>query len=102
MRELSIDVRGTLASRRAINREFAHQGCSHIRWLRLRCVPRMRNSVVDFQPLECCRFLRVEPEFPDLFTEEFALFRMIVETACLHLVSPTFNLLRRFILAALI
>src|SRR4029453_15475182 len=93
---------GILASRRAVEREFAARGRSHIRWLLLRCLLRMRNSVVDFQPIERCRLVWVEPEFSDLVTEEFALFWMIVETACLPLVSPTFNFFRRFILAGLI
>src|SRR5439155_26088531 len=61
-----------------------------------------RDSIVDLQPLERCRLLRVEPEFLHLFGEEIALFRMVVETACLYLFSPTFDFLRLFLLAALV
>src|SRR6266480_4171867 len=63
---------------------------------------RVGDSIVDFQPLEGCRLRRIEPEFLDLFAEELALFRVIIETACLDLFGPTFDFLRRFLFAALI
>src|SRR5947199_2177788 len=68
----------------------------------LRGLLRVRNSIVDFEPLERCRFGRIESEFLDLFAEELALFRMIVETACLHFFSPAFDFVRRFLFAVLV
>ena len=65
--------------------------CGDLRGLLL-----IRDFIVRFQPLERCRFRRIESEFLDLFAEEILLFRMIVEAACLNLVSPAFDFLRRF------
>jgi len=62
----------------------------------------MAGFVIDLQPFECCGLRRIEPEFPGLIAEKLAFFRMIVETACLYLFSPTFDFLRRFFPAALI
>jgi len=42
---------------------------------------RVRGFVVDFEAIERCCILRIEPEFPDLFSEELALFPMIIEAA---------------------
>src|SRR5207249_779819 len=61
---------------------------------------RVTDFIVDLQPLECCRLRRIEAEFPGLFAEEFAFFRMIVETARLDFFSPPFDFLRRFLFAA--
>src|SRR4030095_2929987 len=63
---------------------------------------RVRDSVVHFQPLERCSLRRVESEFLDLFAEELSLFRMVVETAHFHLVSPAVDFLARFLFAGLI
>src|SRR5436309_7531876 len=63
---------------------------------------RVTDSIVDLQPLECCRLRRIEAEFPGLLAEEFAFFRMIVETARLDFFSPPFDFLRRFLFAACI
>jgi hypothetical protein len=62
----------------------------------------MRDFVIDFQPLERSGFRGIQPEFLDLFAEVVALFRMLVETACLCFVSPTFNLFGHFLFATLI
>ncbi|HEY5991679.1 MAG TPA: hypothetical protein VIU10_03795, partial [Candidatus Udaeobacter sp.] len=70
--------------------------------LLLRGLLRVRDSIVDFQPLECRGLFRMQSEFSDLFAEEVAFFRMIVETACLHLFGPAFDFFRRFLFAALI
>jgi hypothetical protein len=76
---------------------FADPPCSN-----LRSSLGVRDSIVHFQPLERCRLRRIESEFLDLFAEEVALFRMVVETACLHFVSPGFDFLRRFLFAVLV
>ena len=62
----------------------------------------MGNSIVHFQPFKRGRFFRIEPEFLDLFAEELLFFRMIVKAACLDLISPTFDFLRRFLCACLV
>ncbi len=54
----------------------------------LRRLLRVRDSIVDFKPLERCCLCRIEPEFFDLFAEELALFRMVVEAAGLNLFGP--------------
>src|SRR6266487_3613672 len=69
---------------------------------KLRSLLPMRRSVVDLQPLEGRGLRGIEFEFLDLFAEEIALLRMVVETARLHFVSPTFDFLCRFLFAALI
>ena len=61
----------------------------------------MTDSVVDFQPLERCGFRGIEAEFLDLFAKEIAFFRMIVEAACLDLVSPMVDFVRRLLFARL-
>jgi hypothetical protein len=66
----------------------------------LRSFLRVTDAIVDLQPLERCGLCRIEPEFPDRFAEEFAFFRMVVETACLYLFGPSSDFLRRFLLAA--
>src|SRR5437660_6179984 len=62
----------------------------------------VRNSIVDFQPLERCRFRGIEAKFLHLFAEEIAFFRMTVETAFLHFVSPTVDFLGSLLFAVLI
>ena len=62
----------------------------------------MRRSIVDFQPLEGRGLRGIESEFLDLFGEEIALLRMVVETARLYLVSPAVDFLGRFLFAGLI
>ena len=62
----------------------------------------MAGFVIDLQPLERCGLRRIEPEFPDRFAEEFALFRMVVETARLYLFGPPSYFRWRLFLAALI
>lgn len=62
----------------------------------------VRDSVIDFQPLERCCFRGIEAEFFDLFAEELPLFRVIVEAARLDLVSPAFDFFGRFLFACLV
>src|SRR5213592_4440698 len=68
----------------------------------LRRLLRVRDSVVDFKPLERCGLCRVQPELPSLLAEEIALFWMVIEAAGLHFFSPASDFLCRFLLAVLI
>ena len=63
---------------------------------------RVRDSIVDFQPLECRGLDRIEVEILGLLAKEIALLRIVVETAGLHLFGPASDFLRRFRLSALI
>jgi hypothetical protein len=63
-------------------------------------LPRVRNSIVDLQPLERRRLRRIEPKFLALFDKELVLFQIVVETAGLHFFAPAFDLRRCFLLAA--
>ena len=67
----------------------------------LRRLLRVRDSIVDFQPLECRGLDRIEVEILGLLAKEIALLRIVVETAGLHLFGPSSDFLRRFRLAAL-
>src|SRR5581483_11118533 len=67
----------------------------------LRCAALGGELVIQFEPLEGRRFRRIESKFPDLFAEEIALFRMMIQTACLYLVRPTLDFLWRFWFAIL-
>jgi hypothetical protein len=71
--------------------------CGDLRGLLL-----IRDFIVHFQPLERCRFRRIQSEFLDLFAEELLLFWVIVEAACLDLVSPASDFLRSFLFARLV
>jgi hypothetical protein len=75
---------------------------SHLLRRDLRCLLRVRDSIVDFQPLECRGLDRIEVELLGLLAKEIARLRIVVETAGLHLFGPSSDFLRRFRLAALI
>jgi hypothetical protein len=66
----------------------------------LRRLLRVRDSIVDFQPLERCGLDRIEAELLGLLAKEIALLRIVVETAGLRLFGPSSDFLRRFRLAA--
>ena len=68
----------------------------------LRRLLRVRDSIVDFQPLECRGLDRIEVEILGLLAKEIALLRIVVETAGLHLFGPSSDFPGRFRLAALI
>ena len=62
----------------------------------------MTDFIVDLQPIERGGLRGIAPEFFDFIAEELALFRVIVETACLYLFGPPSYFRWRFFLAALI
>lgn len=73
-----------------------------VRRANLRCLLRVRDSIVDFEPFECRRLLRLEPEFPGRFDKEITLLQVVVETTGFHFLAPAPDLRRRFLLAGLI
>src|SRR6266542_1232954 len=65
---------------------------------RLLCV---RDSIVDFEPIERRRFLRIKPEFLGLFDEDLVLLQIVVKTAGFHLFTPAFDFRWGFLFAGL-
>jgi hypothetical protein len=66
----------------------------------LRRLLRVRDSIVDFQPLECRGLDRIEAELLGLFSEEIAFSGIVKEALGLHFFGPSPDFLRRFLLAA--